>query len=370
MNARFLALVVLLILAGAGGWLLYMFRAPQVPPQMPAQLPVCEISGRQAVVRLPGRHLIADLDTFDDEIFAYLMFDYFRAGKIPPGTEAAITYLRQDRRLIYRLSLVLPNDLLAAAPVLYGLQREYRFLTPEWRWVHESVLLNLKLHTRTLAAAYNLQAYRPLERLSRSEVVAYARRFIRFKSTTDGRVRRELDPELAPLSNREAHELAEDIVAVAEFFDLPLEFFIGIGAMENNYLNVKGDLNHAVWKRRPQRGDVILRRRNGRVLVANESAGVWQVTRETLRYAHTLYLKDGRDYTKLPEHLRPLKEVDLEGRNPRVLTTYAGLFFRYLLDRFSGDVTQAVGAYNGGPGNPIRSMRPGFARWQTTPAAF
>jgi soluble lytic murein transglycosylase-like protein len=37
---------------------------------------------------------------------------------------------------------------------------------------------------------------------------------------------------------------------------------------------------------------------------------------------------------------------------PEVLTTYAGLFFRDLLDRFPGEVALAVGAYNGGPGNP------------------
>jgi soluble lytic murein transglycosylase-like protein len=35
-----------------------------------------------------------------------------------------------------------------------------------------------------------------------------------------------------------------------------------------------------------------------------------------------------------------------------VLTTYAGLLFRDLLDRFGGDSTLAVGAYNGGPGRP------------------
>lgn len=331
---------------------MHTFWPPPVPALQRPELPVCEFAGRQAVVRLPGRYLVADLGSFEDELFAYLMFDYFRGGKTPPGAELAITYLRQNRRLVYRLSLHLPNDLLAAAPALYRLQQDYGFLDPDWRWVHESVLRDMRAHTKTLVAAYNLQAYRPLERLSRAELTAYARRFIRFKSTTDGRVRRELEPGLNALSRQEAQELAEDIVAVTEFFSLPLDFFIGIGAMENNYLNVKGDLKHATWKRRPQRGDRILRRREGWVLVSNESLGVWQITRETLRYVHSLYLADKRDYARLPAHLWPPKEVDLEGRNPRVLTTYAGLLFRHLLDRFHGDVAQAVGAYNGGPGNP------------------
>ncbi|HKV78085.1 MAG TPA: hypothetical protein VJP02_08105 [Candidatus Sulfotelmatobacter sp.] len=36
----------------------------------------------------------------------------------------------------------------------------------------------------------------------------------------------------------------------------------------------------------------------------------------------------------------------------KVLTTYAGLLLRDLLDRFNGDVEKAVGIYNGGSGNP------------------
>ena len=117
-------------------------------------------------------------------------------------------------------------------------------------------------------------------------------------------------------------------------------------------MNVKGDLGNAVWKRRPAKGDVVLRRRNGRVLTLNESSGVWQITRETLRYAHSLYLTDKRDYTRLPPHLRPPRSLDVAGVDHEVLTTYAGIIFRDLLDRFGGDVGQAVGAYNGGPGNP------------------
>jgi hypothetical protein len=65
-----------------------------------------------------------------------------------------------------------------------------------------------------------------------------------------------------------------------------------------------------------------------------------------------MYLKDTRDYSLLPEHLRPPRELDLENLDPKVLTTYAGLLFRTLLDRCDGDITTALGAYNGGVGNP------------------
>ena len=209
-----------------------------------------------------------------------------------------------------------------------------------------------RVQTQNFISAYNFPAYKKLEQLSHKDVVAYARRFIRFKSTTDPRIRRQIEPIPHALTSDEAQQLAEDIVQIAQFYDLPLDFFLGIGAMENNYMNVKGDLGHAVWKRRAVKDDIILRRRGNRVLVLNESSGVWQITRETLRYVHALYLRDKRDYALLPEHLRPPRSLDIAGLDHRVLTTYAGLLFRDLLDRFQGDAGTAVGAYNGGPGNP------------------
>jgi hypothetical protein len=124
-------------------------------------------------------------------------------------------------------------------------------------------------------------------------------------------------------------------------------------------MNVQGDLDHTIWKRRAEKGDVIVRRGKNRVLVRNESSGVWQITRETLRYAHRLYLRDKRDYSQLPPELRPAKDLDLATVDPRVLTTYAAILFRELLDRFDGDVSTAVGAYNGGAGNPNANYEAG-----------
>jgi hypothetical protein len=129
--------------------------------------------------------------------------------------------------------------------------------------------------------------------------------------------------------------------------------------MENNYMNVKGDLSHAVWKRRAGPGDVVLKRRPGRVLVLNQASGMWQLTRETLLYAHKLYLKDTRDNSRLPPRLQPRRELNPDDADPAVLTTYSGLLFRNLLDQFHGDVASAVGAYNGGPGNPNQRYEEG-----------
>jgi hypothetical protein len=186
--------------------------------------------------------------------------------------------------------------------------------------------------------------------------------FILFKIRTDRRVRRRLEPVAdKELSIDDAKTFAADMIAVAEFYEIPLDMLLGIGAMENNYLDIRGDLKHAVWKKHAQKGDIILRRRRGRVLVSNYSLGPWQITRETLRYAHSLYVRDKRDYGKLPDRLRPPQRLDLEHIDSHMLTTYAGLLLRNLLDYFQGDVQKAQGAYNGGRKNPNLDYSSGVA---------
>jgi len=65
-------------------------------------------------------------------------------------------------------------------------------------------------------------------------------------------------------------------------------------------------------------------------MVSNYAIGTWQITRETLRAAHQLYLKDKRDYTQLPARLRPPRDLNLNSVDDAVLTTYAGLLLRGL----------------------------------------
>jgi hypothetical protein len=252
----------------------------------------------------------------------------------------------------YRLTLRGQTDLISAIADIITMELPGGGPATVWELTPSQRVAGLEQQTRLFDSAYNLPIRRKLEDLPREAVSAYVRRFIRFKSATDPRIRLKMEPVPKPLSAGDAQRLAGDIITVAEFFSLPLEFFLGIGAMENNYMDIRGDLKHSIWKRRAALDDVVLERRGGRVRVLNDSAGVWQITRETLRYAHKLVQSDKRDYSRLPEHLRPPRELKVNEVSPNVLTTYAGALLRVLLDRFDGNVTLAVSAYNGGPGRP------------------
>lgn len=345
----FLGLAASLALAA---WSLHRYWPRHLALPQYLGLPTTGVEGGRIVVRVPGSRLVGELARYDDELFAYLMFDYLRTRPAFRTADTLLTYAFYNGTITYSVRIVLPNDFIGGIPQLYELASQFPFLTPDWYVIDDRVLREQRNQTEIFVRAYNFPAYRKLEQLSHKDVVAYARRFIRFKSNTDPRIRRQIEPVPHALSRDEAQLLAEDIVSVTRFYALPLAFFLGIGAMENNFMNVKGDLGHAVWKRRADKGDLILRRRGSKVLVLDESVGLWQITRETLRFAHALYLRDKRDYSRLPEHLRPPRDLDVAGLDHRVLTTYAGILFRDLLDRFGGDVGKAVGAYNGGPGNP------------------
>jgi hypothetical protein len=338
-----------LAVAGWGAYRLW----PRTLEMKPSSLKLtCELLPDRSAVRFPGRFLVARLPAYDDELFAYLMSQHLKGVPALKGTEVLLTYRRVGETLSYPIELLLPDDLTTAIPLMAGAQSSGLIPSFSWRYVDKETLAAFRYQSRVFTTAYNLHSHRKIEDMSREEVAAYMKRFVQFKSTVDPRIRRRIEPVPHALTSHEAHRMAMDIVTIADFYDIPVDFFVGIGAIENNYMNVMGDLEHAVWKKRAEPGDIVLKRRKGRVLVRNQALGPWQITRETLRRLHKLYLTECRDYSRLPDHLQPPLELNLDDVNPDVLTTYAGLYFRQMLDRFEGDVRSAVGAYNGGPGNP------------------
>jgi hypothetical protein len=320
--------------------------------RLPSGLPVSAVRDGSLTVSYPNAALLREIATYNDEFFAFLMFQHFARATPLREAESLLTYENTANGGVYKILVRLPGDLVSAANLMARLYAAGLVDRMEWEIVDEPQATRAARQTRVFLAAYSLPAQRTLETLPRSTLTMYLNRFIRYKSATDPRIRKRIEPVPSPLAAGDAHRLAAGIITVAEFYSLPLDLFLGIAAMENNYMNVPGDLTNTAWKRRAAKDDIVVERRRGRVRVSNRAEGVWQITRETLRYAHRLYLKDTRDYSRLPDYLRPRERLDLSTIDSRVLTTYAGLIFRDLLDRFDGEAALAVGAYNGGPGRP------------------
>jgi hypothetical protein len=348
---RFLAMVGSVAVLALSIWAAFRTWPRKLPIRV-SVYPGVEAGESGLLFPFPAKVVLGVVGTFDNELSGFLWFDYVRSHVPTQVPEVLLTATELGRNPSYRIYLVLPNDAVDAIAFLASMKAKGYILNrgDDLAFSSPSDLDRYRAQTRLFVAAYNRPVKRNLEVLSEKQLVPSVARFLVFKSMTDPRVRGGTDVQ--SLSREQATEMAADIIAVAQFYNLPLDVFLGIGAMENNYLSIRGDLEHAVWKRRPAKDDIILKRRRHRVLVSDYSIGVWQITRETLRFAHDLYLKDKRNYTQLPEQLRPPKVFVLDVSDSHVLTTYAGLLLRDLLDRFHGDVEKAVGAYNGGPRNP------------------
>jgi hypothetical protein len=319
-----------------------------ISPQYPRPL----IEDGRLAIQFSAEIAAADVASYDDQLEAYLRFEYLRGRDPEDAWRVLLTATTTGQVTYYKIFMVVENDLLAAVPHLTGL--ESLGLIPGYEltaWTNKD-LARYQQQSLTFESVYNMPTQKKLETLPSFEVLPELARFLVFKSQTDWRVVNEGVQAPLPLTHEQAMRTASDILDVAHFYNLPLDYFLGVGAMENDYMNVDGDLQHTVWKKRALPGDIILQRRRKRVLVSDYSVGAWQISRETLRRAHELYLNDHRDYNQLPPHLRPPRQFDVNSVNQEVLTTYSGLLLRDLLDRFGGNVDQAIGAYNGGVRNP------------------
>src|SRR5467141_192235 len=352
------ALLAIAAFAYLGGllWTLEL-QAPRYPA-----LPAPKIRGHQLVLPFSPGVASARVATFHDQLEAFLHFEYLRGREAREGNDASrilLTAVDTAKGPSYEIFVVCDNDLLTAMPYLAQLEGRNLISSYDLNTWSEKDFAYYQQQSRTFDVAYGVPSLQKLESLNSFQLLPALARFLVFKSQTDNRVLYGSESAPHPLTREQASQLAADILDVAQFYDLPLDYFLGVGAMENDYMDVNGDLEHAVWKKRAQRDDIVLRRSRKRVMVSDYAMGTWQITRETLRAAHQLYLKDKRDYTKLPARLRPPRELDLNSVDDAVLTTYAGLLLRGLLDHFGGDVDKAIGAYNGGVKNPSTAYAAG-----------
>jgi hypothetical protein len=313
--------------------------------------------GGQIALPFSNEVASAEIATFEDQLEAFLRYEYLRGRDPDDASKIFLTAEHSGKHATYKISLVVENDQLTAVPRLnrmesHNLITHYELVA----WTKQDLAL-AEQQSRRFENVYNVPTDQKLETLPTFQLLPALADFLVFKSQTDWRVVGQSARAPQPLTHHQALRLASDILDVAHFYDLPLDYFLGVGAMENNYMDVNGDLTHAVWKKRAESGDIVLERSRKRVLVSDYSIGTWQISRETLRAAHQLYLKDKRHYDQLPPRLRPARDLDVNSVNSEVLTTYAGLLLRDLLDRFGGDVDQAIGAYNGG----IRNPNPAYA---------
>jgi len=335
-----------IVLAVTGAFVYYYWPQSMALPRPQIRQQISEANGGP-VVSWPGRYLVGKLGGFDEPLSAYLMFDYLRSQDPLRGRQVLLATDSASGGLPYRISLHLPDDVLAGVEELAELKANHLTSLSENSWITQPEFSEDLRQTNLFVQSYNSPDFPNLDEIPSVELQSNVRQFICFKSLVDPRTWGQNPSSLSPPSLEDAGELASDIIEVAGFYNLPVDVLLGIGAMENNFLSAPGDLNNAIWKKDVGTDDIVLRRKGRMAWVLNSSMGTWQITRQSLRYSHELFLCDTRDYSKLSVQLRPTERLDMNFLSSHVLTTYAALVLRDLVDYFDGDVFLATAAYNG-----------------------
>src|SRR5215471_1676722 len=318
----------------ACGYTDYRLWPLELPALAHPRMPVTALKGKQLVVPFSLEVPAAEIATFNDQLEAFLRFEYLRGREAREGYDTSHMYLtpvNAKKGPQYKIFVVTDNDLLTAVPQVASFKSRNLITHYEFETWSQKEYNYYQQQSHTFDVAYDVPTEQKLEEINSSKLLPALAQFLIFKSQTDNRVVDNSDSAARPLTQEQATQLATDILDVAHFYDLPLDYFMGVGAMENDYMDVNGDLTHAVWKKRADRGDIVLQRTRKRVKVS--------------------------DYAQLPARLRPSRELDLNNVPDAVLTTYAGLLLRDLLDHFGGDVEKAIGAYNGG----VKTPNPAYA---------
>ena len=355
-----LCLAAGLLAFAACGYTDYRLWPLDLPASARPRTPVTAVKDKRLVVPFSPQVPAAEIAAFNGQLEAFLRFEYLRGREAREGHDTShmyLTALNTKKGPQYKIFVVTDNDLLTAVPQVASFKSRNLIMHYEFQTWSQKEFNYYQQQSHMFDVAYDVPTEQKLEGINSSKMLPALAQFLIFKSQTDTRVVDNSDSAARPLTRDQATQLATDILDVAHFYDLPLDYFMGVGAMENDYMDVDGDLTHAVWKKRADRGDIVLRRTRKRVMVSDYAMGTWQITRETLRAAHQLYLHDKRDYSQLPARLRPSRELDVNNVPDAVLTTYAGLLLRDLLDHFGGDVEKAIGAYNGG----VKTPNPAYA---------
>jgi hypothetical protein len=104
----------------------------------PRVLEIVEPSNFYPVIRMPDRFLIGQLAQFDDNLFAFLMFDYYRSQKILESKRVMLISRLDQGELLHQILVQLPDDLIAGIVELAELERSHLTSSIRYQWINRA----------------------------------------------------------------------------------------------------------------------------------------------------------------------------------------------------------------------------------------
>jgi hypothetical protein len=162
------------------------------------------------------------------------MYQHYKSSTPLLDDELLLRYAAKKDTVEYQVLLVLTDDFVASVNRVTQLHSARNVEEFDWSLLPQRSLTGLRNQTTLFNSAYSLPVRRKMEDLSKQNCVyCYAGLFV-----SHLRPARGSESALSQF-HRSLHQATPSVLLATlslwRSYDLPLEYLIGIGAMENNY---------------------------------------------------------------------------------------------------------------------------------------
>jgi len=175
---------------------------------LPPPFPAPKIQDNRLVVRFSPALASAEVATFNDQLGAFLHFEYLRGREARSGNDTSrilLTAFDTPKGPSYRIFIVSDNDLLTAVPQLARLKGNNLITHYELTTWTEKDFAYYRQQSHMFDVAYGVPTEQKLESLSSFRLLPALARFLVFKSQTDNRVLERSDAAPRPLTTETGH---------------------------------------------------------------------------------------------------------------------------------------------------------------------
>lgn len=157
-------------------------------------LPVVWVESGAMKMKMPSGYLLGEVGQYDDELRAYLRFEYLRGLKAVPVDDVLMTSAEVNGEPKYRLYILLPNEMFHGAEYLAALEIGGFIDGFELTAIPGVQLNEWRKQTSLFYATYNQPVRERLLALPGKDLTSEVAEFILFKVKTDRRVRDRIEP--------------------------------------------------------------------------------------------------------------------------------------------------------------------------------
>src|SRR5215471_7154313 len=191
----------------ACGYTDYRLWPLELPALAHPRMPVTALKGKQLVVPFSLEVPAAEIATFNDQLEAFLRFEYLRGREAREGHDVSrmlLTAVNTKKGPRYKIFIVTDNDLLIAEPQLASLVGRNLIAHYELQTWLQKDYSYYQQQSHMFDVAYDVPTEQKLETINTSKLLPALAQFLIFESQTDNRVVDKTETAPRPLTREQA----------------------------------------------------------------------------------------------------------------------------------------------------------------------